>query len=375
MWLSFAKALAILPNGHLRLYPIAMDSNSKVRNQDTVFTMSVALTKEGAGLSPGGYMPDIRVWNAECDYEQGITTNDDERAEAGEIFEVKVTSVRAQQMPFALFTANVDAICVATIGVTMVDESAYYWIGDWARECHRDWFYSNIYIQGTDHKTKCQWIDKNHDRSETGFSIHFPSFTMLKEDMPKTEDGEKRLKDFICKEAYRGYIDDDPRSMICDKKIHKPGFLPDDFSAYDKDVSGNPIDHWNAPPDGNVGPGFAPNRAGPNSRKPPRRRGLPEDHHYRKNTHDDWLVVTDDPDHSALELCTHVRSKGPNLVNTLEGNYCHMVDKTLWPVCSNETADDCFDADSQKLFVQGIQARGVQFNKVLDWSEGAKRRR
>ena len=369
MYISFAKALSVLANGHVRLYSISMDSNAVVGNFDTMFTIAIALTKKGSNLDVGGVAPDIRMWNAECDYMEGMKENDQYQVAPGTIFEVKVHSDIPQQMPYTLITANENAICIATIGVTMVDESAYYWIGDWARECNRDWFYSNIYIQGTDRKTKCQWIDRNHDRPESAFMIHWPSFTMMKEDMPKTAQGEKRLKNFICNEAFLSHKEYDPHMIKCDKNIHKPGFKQDDFYPYDQDLTEGFPPSNKPPPFGHVGPGAVPNRGGPSRRAEP-----PQNPGYRNNTHNDWLVVTDDPEHSALDLCAHPRSLGPNLVNTAEGSYCHMVDRTVWPVCADETTDDCFDSNGQVLIRRGIQARGVQFNTVLDWSEGAKRR-
>ncbi|RYP08000.1 hypothetical protein DL764_002146 [Monosporascus ibericus] len=62
-------------------------------------------------------------------------------------------------------------------------------------------------------------------------------------------------------------------------------------------------------------------------------------------------------------------SRGPNLVNTVEGNYCDMSDQTLWLVCvGEEVADDCFDKDAQVSRAEGLSARDSQHDEIIDWT-------
>ncbi|RYP25908.1 hypothetical protein DL768_011672 [Monosporascus sp. mg162] len=57
------------------------------------------------------------------------------------------------------------------------------------------------------------------------------------------------------------------------------------------------------------------------------------------------------------------------MVNTVEGNYCHMSDKTLWLVCAGEeVADDCFDKDPQVLRAEGLSARDSKYDEIMDWT-------
>ena len=374
MWISFARALAILPSGRLGLYTIATDSNNIIKSEDTLIQIAIGLVKKGSTIDTGGTMPDVRVWNAECDYMEGIKLGDGKWVNPGDFEEAKVGSQVPQQMPWALFSANENAVCIAQLAATWVDESGYVWLGDWAKECNREWFYSNIYIQGTDRKTKCQWIDGDGHRDTTGFSVHWPSFTLMEDEWPKTLEDEQKLKNYICNDGpYVSYTDVDPHRIYCDRKMHKPGLEHDDFSNKDQvDWKYDQPKEWRpAPAAGSL---VEPLRSGPLHRRGSHRRGEPpQDPSYRNNTHDDWLVVTDDPQHSALDLCAHASSRGPYLVNTVEGSYCHMVDKSLWPLCTVDMTDNCFDHEAQILIQQGLQARGVQYNTVLDWSGTGER--
>lgn len=49
------------------------------------------------------------------------------------------------------------------------------------------------------------------------------------------------------------------------------------------------------------------------------------------------------PGRLAEELCEHGMSWGPDWVNELEGKFCDMAEKKLYPVCSQDIKDDCFD--------------------------------
>lgn len=88
----------------------------------------------------------------------------------------------------------------------------------------------------------------------------------------------------------------------------------------------------------------------------------------RTNPHYNRLIVDDYQDHTAKDLCESPTSWGPDFVNVIEGLFCHMTDKTLWPVCNSELVNDCFSVDSRMLVRKGVRARSP-YTDVLDWRE------
>ncbi|KAK4677392.1 hypothetical protein QC764_405770 [Podospora pseudoanserina] len=90
---------------------------------------------------------------------------------------------------YALFTANDNAICVASASITWPNGDQYGWVGDWGRECGGSWYYSNVFIQGSDYKPDCLWIDANGDQPQTGFQVHWPEFVQRDDGRPGEKDG------------------------------------------------------------------------------------------------------------------------------------------------------------------------------------------
>lgn len=83
---------------------------------------------------------------------------------------------------------------------------------------------------------------------------------------------------------------------------------------------------------------------------------------------DKRLVLSNDTQHSAADLCTSPDSLGPDFVNTATGQFCKMSDKTLHPICGPSVTDNCFNVDTQKLVIGGVSARDQVYSKVIDWS-------
>lgn len=76
---------------------------------------------------------------------------------------------------------------------------------------------------------------------------------------------------------------------------------------------------------------------------------------------------------SALDLCGSGLSVGPDFVNLVEGKFCRMSDKTLWPTCDRRSggeggpADDCFDVESRQLVVGGKATRSKPYSKEIHY--------
>lgn len=74
---------------------------------------------------------------------------------------------------------------------------------------------------------------------------------------------------------------------------------------------------------------------------------------------------------SASVLCDNGLSMGPDFVNILEGKFCRMSDKTLWPTCDHRSqigpTDDCFDVESKQLVVGGKATRSTPYSKEINY--------
>ncbi len=88
------------------------------------------------------------------------------------------------------------------------------------------------------------------------------------------------------------------------------------------------------------------------------------------NLHFKHLVVDDNPKHTGRDLCESPTSLGPDFFSVADGSFCRMADKTLWPVCKGNVADNCFDADVRQLIVGGVAARDSPYENVIDWTSG-----
>lgn len=367
---SFAKVLSLLPNGELRLYDMNLDTNPFLAGMTTTIFLAGGMTNDGGGMNMAGRAPDIRVWDAQCHFPTAGLRLGLNAIKPGEILKTEMVQQGQVQFPWTLFSGNDDAVCLAWAAVTWPENSAYVWTGDWARACRRHWYYSNAYLQGTDRKPACQWIDLDGNTPETGFSVHWPSFTMVPEKVPTEKVYIDRVKYNICHGgAYMSHKEYDPHTASCDADW-APVDIYDD-ALWNPDGSrkhnGTEPPSWSSRISDSLSKGLG---LLPSSRTHPRphRRSRPARRSRQNYLHDSALVVTDDPTHSAEELCGHPDSRGPNLVNVHEGRYCHMVDKSLWPVCSPETASNCFDRDAQVLMVEGLSERGLPYVNVMDWT-------
>ncbi|KAI9785425.1 MAG: hypothetical protein M1816_000440 [Peltula sp. TS41687] len=288
-------------------------------------------TDMGLGLSnAGGDIPDVRLYNEVGDFIGG-------RYDPGHIddgttgHDVRVQQNVAQQATYGLFTANEDAICLAYMTMVWPDEQKFGWMGDWGKECGATWYYSNIVLSGQV-KPTCMWIDRNHDQPVTAFQVHFPEFVA-------TENTPAHDKEYYCNNApvFNLYYSHEPNKISV--------WTPTEEKAKAKrDAAGN-------------------------GTFPARRRQLsgPSEVVYSNDTR---LVISKDANQSAVELCSHPASLGPDFANVAEGQFCQMATKTLFPVCSSSdrVKDNCFNIDTRKLVIGGISTRDVDYPRVIDWT-------
>lgn len=102
--------------------------------------MRIAVGLDGTeGLdNAGGDYPDVRLFNEVGDfigssYDPGYITD-------GTVYDLTITQSVGQQPTYALFTGNVDAVCIAYAAQTWPDGQKYGWVGTWGHTCGAYWF-------------------------------------------------------------------------------------------------------------------------------------------------------------------------------------------------------------------------------------------
>ncbi|KAK4643707.1 hypothetical protein QC761_405770 [Podospora bellae-mahoneyi] len=186
-----AGALRVISaiSGLLNVITFGQDMFSQPDPVGSKVKITVGLDVPGGLNNAGGDLPDVRLFN-EAGKFLGIAADPGSIGD-GSTGEIKVDHKddNGQQATYALFTANDNAICVASASITWPNGDQYGWVGDWGRECGGSWYYSNVFIQGSDYKPDCLWIDANGDQPQTGFQVHWPEFVQRDDGRPGEKDG------------------------------------------------------------------------------------------------------------------------------------------------------------------------------------------
>ncbi|KAH8602512.1 hypothetical protein B0O99DRAFT_679511 [Bisporella sp. PMI_857] len=311
--------------------------------------IAVGLDYKGGLQNSGGDLPDIRLWSENGEF-LGMKA-DPGKVKNGNVGTVKVNHKKGNgaQATYALFSANNDAICIAYVSITWPDENKYAWLGDWGDKCGGSWFYSNIYVKGTNYSPHCFWIDKNGDQPQTGFQVHFPDFVDY--------DGKE-----IKAETKKGY---------CNSYKFKMTTKPDPNS-----IDYRPLGNAKLPRDSKGNPQLRKSQPAPAINKKPTIKG-PQGNGTtgtgNKSLHYNRLIISDNPDHKVKDLCKSKASLGPDFANIKEGMFCRMKDKTLFPICNSKIKDKCFNVQSKQLIMGGKSARDIPYVDFGDWTSGGKK--
>ena len=111
-----------------------------------------------------------------------------------------------------------------------------------------------------------------------------------------------------------------------------------------------------------------------NVAKPAKKKRTSKPLHRRSTTFESSLVVSNSASHvgTAKELCDSESSYGPSFVSTVDGQYCDMSSKTLWPVCTSSDSNDaaCFDLADKKLRnADQLGKRDDGFTDIRTWDD------
>ncbi|KAI0384063.1 hypothetical protein F5Y04DRAFT_248889 [Hypomontagnella monticulosa] len=346
------EAIGVI-SGVLGILQFGIDNFPKQDTVSSTIRITVGLDTAGGLNNAGGDLPDVRLFNEGGEF-LGIETDPGKVHDGGfKDITIKHNDDVNQQPAYALFSANNDAICLAIAVATFPGNERYTWVGDWGHQCGGSWYFSNIFIESSSRKVDCMWIDGNNDQPQSGFQVHWPEFVNKKgEQLPTDAAGQAAKIDYLCNSG--------------------PPFKMYNFADV-KDPKG--ITFWtinNKRSEGGIEERTTAMSYGPAKHPESAKFRRSESLHARANStnpHINRLVMSNDAQHVADELCKSETSYGPDFVNIASGTFCRMSDKTLFPVCDGaETVDNCFNKDLQQLIVNGVSARDTPYGDVLDWT-------
>ncbi|KAH6888517.1 hypothetical protein B0T10DRAFT_606890 [Thelonectria olida] len=325
----------------LGIVQFGMDNFESPETAKSILKVGVGLDYDGGLTNAGGDLPDVRLFNEGGDF-LGMTVDPGKvKSGSGGVVEVPHDSDNGQQATYALLSANTDAICVAYVTITWPDGNEYGWVGDWGQQCGATWYYSHLYVSGTQAQPKCMWIDKNGDQPQTGFQLHFPEWVT---EQPGVLPEGKDIN-YFCNAGppFKIRTDKDPNDItywVLNKRDEDNNKRSDTAQSYGP----------------TKGPTF------------PRRHLNARNQTMSMNARFvEQLVMDNSTEHVTAELCESENSAGPDFVNLADGQFCRMSDKTLWPICDNDTTDGCFDLEEQQLVINGVVQRTKKYNKVMTW--------
>ncbi|KAI9147532.1 hypothetical protein HJFPF1_12558 [Paramyrothecium foliicola] len=319
----------------------------------TVVQLAIGLDVPDGLNNAGGDLPDVRLFN-EAGAFLGMAADPGDVAD-GTLGKVTV-STNGQQSAYTLFSANSNAICIAYATITWPSGDQYAWPGDWGRQCGASWYYSNYFVKGTDARPDCMWIDSDGDQPQTGFQLHWPEFVEKSGDAANARD-----VDYYCNSgvAFGIRTEQDPNTITywvlnnAKRSITDWFFGKRSATAIAEGPHKKKVVDWT-----------------PRGRSTHVRRANETSGHVGSAKFHDRLVKDNNARHPATELCESESSVGPDFLDIAHGQFCRMSDKTLWPVCGGNVADDCFNLDLHQLVVGGIATRDSPYSNVADWSAG-----
>jgi hypothetical protein len=277
-----------------------------------------------------------------------------------------------------------DAICIAAVSVAWADGSdPKVWLGDIGKNCSTTrgpyWAPSNTQT-GADpqDKSNCIWIGSaGHGGITTqGFGLHIIDFgrtdgLLDQKGQPTTNpvaDQWTTNNDLLCKaQARMGFYDtfmgtQYPQVYVPPLQYNADGTdkNPDQVLKGSCDV--DPGQHWSCL---HTFP----------TRRRERRQSRPSKRFSRMES---TLILSRSPANSAEELCSSPGSVSPDLVSYAEGKYCDMSTRIVWPICTTQITNNCFDTGRNKLIIdeKGLQGRdldavaprrNLEYRDVVHW--------
>ena len=311
-------------------------SQSSGENSDVTSTVRVGIgmgTQAGDPGNMGGNPPTIALYddNGEAlGHEMGDASA---VIDAGGFGDIRVSQGSKTVSPtyIAIEAGGNNAICIAYIALTDPAQNYQAWTGDYGYECGMVWYYSDTRFGGDNHQPRCGWVDGDNTNNinTQAIGMHIPDFNYNQKGLAQQMINNTST---MCNSLPRF-----GRYSAWDVgKNTLPVFSPP--LQYKSDGSDANLDAlWTA---GNLNGGTLGTVVPASSSEITKRNTNSTE---SRQTHQDTIVITNLSAHNVTELCTHPRSRGPSIVNTLEGFFCDMASGTLWPICSETTSCGCLD--------------------------------
>ena len=235
-----------------------------------------------------------------------------------------------------------DAICVSMVAVAG-DGAQWTWLGDMGKRCDADWYPSNFKLGDGTYTPACVWLDADHTKSKSGkikaqgFALHMPDFSGADGRAAQYSDNP----DTLCKSRER--------------MTFYPELGPDPIPP----VFNPPLQYTEDGADTDIK--RIVNRKTklyPNTPSRTKRNQISK--RQDRNLDSEHLVVSDNPLHSAKEVCEHPSALGWDFVSTVEGTYCDISSGFWWYLCSEKNSQGCFDLEKKAMRGNEPGHKGLQ---------------
>jgi hypothetical protein len=339
----------------------------------------------------GGKFPDVRLYDKRGDY-IGRNKGNFPHLDTGGFKEVTIPHEKGtdgrQAEYIALSSSSDDALCINYVTTTWPDGSSMGFLGDVGSMCGANWYYSDVIVTNYDSSTSeapqvlnrtsnCMWIDRDHTNGipHAGFSFHVVDFSSSTD---KDNDGRAKQyhddKDTMCTSAPRfkmyeqmdketdiaifwpalEYTDDNadadlekvknnPGKVISKRKrdvvMRDEGIPEDDPNNQDKRQEAIPEDD----------PNNQDKRDEPIPEDDPNNQDKRSTIRRRSPKVAGTVVKSSIDQHNASQLCKAPNSYGPDFVSLVEGVFCDMDKKEVWPLCSGTQPYACFDVAKNEM--------------------------
>ncbi|EAW15008.1 uncharacterized protein ACLA_004220 [Aspergillus clavatus NRRL 1] len=289
-------------------------------------------------------------------------------------------------------------LCIAYIYVTPPSKEFWGFFGDIPKRCGAPWYHSNLPVQATDgtaFKPSCFWIaspdpvtGKTTNNYPQGAGIHLIDFAPSDGLVQQFEEHH----DTMCDSAPRFKMYPSLTEMNCIPIFNPP--LESNPDGTDKNLAAlKTAGQVMCEP----GPGTKPSAkqiiqlqqwTSGRYRQPSygvkKRSTKTRENTLNCSPDHNSIIMSEHAAHTASELCGSLSAAGPDFVSIVEGLFCDMCAKELWPLCSEATLTGCFDLDSKAMRAnngtltgRGLHARDVltgrdipqkEYEKVVHWS-------
>lgn len=305
------------------------------------------------GESTSGNIPGIAAWDVDGGFIGKVMGVYNYVIDNGKYHDLEIKGPKKSADYVSVSAFGNDGLCVAAVGVTSPTGYQAGWFGDVGMKCGAPWYPSSLVIPGTspDARPACVWIDQNGSNGHLnhGITIHLPDFSgegLAKEYNNNTDAMCKSLPRFsmwtsrsphMTLPVYNPPLEYNADGSDKDMKLILDPQMMDSQTTAPQDPSGKAT---------GVAAGASALEPGPVVVPPPTRRRA------RRQLFQplaDELVISDIASHSAKEVCESESSAGPDFVSTVEGLFCDMSEKVLWPLCSESLTASCFDLDARGM--------------------------